>query len=118
MIDSIGGEILSTYCTCTAWLYGSCNHVTGLLFRVKADVLTGLSKPTYTSISPACNFPSTKKTDNTQQNFEIYFYKWNLSERKQHKSHKNQGKKEQKEARLNFRVMTNINRKHYKIIKM
>ena len=61
LIDSIGSEILSTYCTCTAWLYGSCNHVTGLLFRVKADVLTGLSKPTYTSISPACNFLSTKK---------------------------------------------------------
>ena len=61
MIDSIGGEILSSYCTCTAWLYGSCNHLIGVLFRVKADVLTGLSEPTYTSICPAWNFPSTKK---------------------------------------------------------
>ena len=39
LIDSIGVEILSAYCTCTAGLYGSCSHVAGLLFRVEAALL-------------------------------------------------------------------------------
>ena len=59
LIGSIGGEILSAYCTCTAGLYGSCNHVAGLLFRAEAAVLTGLSNPT--CVSAAWNIPSTKK---------------------------------------------------------
>ena len=39
--DFIGGEILAGYCTCTAGLLGSCNHVAGLLFQVEATRLTG-----------------------------------------------------------------------------
>ena len=38
LIDSIGGEILPVYYTCTAGLYGCCNHVAGLLFRQLAQV--------------------------------------------------------------------------------
>ena len=44
--DVSGGEIKSGYCTCTAGLIGSCNHVAGLLFRVEATVLTGVAHPT------------------------------------------------------------------------
>ena len=44
LIDSIWGEILPGYCTCTAGLYGSCNHVAGLLFKVEAAVLDYLTQ--------------------------------------------------------------------------
>ena len=53
LVDSIKGEILSAYCTSTAEVYGSCNHVAGLLFRVEAAVLTRLSNPPCTSVSAA-----------------------------------------------------------------
>ena len=61
LVDSIAGEILSPHCTCTAGLYCSCNHVAGLLFRVEAAVLTGLSDSTCTSVSAAWNIPSIEK---------------------------------------------------------
>ena len=32
-----GGKILSSYCTCTAGMLGTCNHVAGLLFRFLVD---------------------------------------------------------------------------------
>ena len=59
LVDSIGGEILSAYCTCTAGLHGSFNYVAGLLFRVEAAVLTELSNLTCTSVSAAWNIPRT-----------------------------------------------------------
>ena len=43
-----GATITSAYCTCTAGLYGSCNHIAGLLFRVESAVLRGITKPTCT----------------------------------------------------------------------
>ena len=46
--DKPGGKIISTYCTCTAGLHGSCNHIAGLLFRVESAVLRGITKPTCT----------------------------------------------------------------------
>jgi len=30
-----GGRIFSGYCTCTAGMHGSCNHIVGMLFRVE-----------------------------------------------------------------------------------
>ena len=59
--DFIGGEILAGYCTCTAGLLGSCNHVAGLLFRVEAAVLTGYCNPTCTSTLATWNIPRGKK---------------------------------------------------------
>ena len=47
LIDSMGQYPERT---CTAGLYGSCNHVAGPLLKVKAAVLIGLSNPTCTSI--------------------------------------------------------------------
>ena len=41
-----GGQILSAYCSCTAGLLGSCNHVAGMLFRIEAAVITGVTRPT------------------------------------------------------------------------
>ena len=61
MIDAIGGELLSAYCTCRVGLNGSYNHEAGLLFRVEATVLTGLSSLNYTSVSAAWNIPTVKK---------------------------------------------------------
>ena len=61
LVDSIGGEILSAYCTCTAGLHGSFNYVAGLLFRVEAAVLTELSNLTCTSVSAAWNIPRTNR---------------------------------------------------------
>ena len=46
----VGGAILRAYCTCTAGLLGSCNHVAGLRFRVEAAVLIGVTHPTCTSM--------------------------------------------------------------------
>ena len=59
--DSSGGEIKSAYCTCTAGLIGSCNHVAELLFRVEAAVLTGVAHPTCTSRLSEWNVPKRKK---------------------------------------------------------
>ena len=59
--DEMGGAILGAYCTCTAGLLGSCNHVAGLLFRVETAVLTGVTHPTCTSMLASWNVPSQKK---------------------------------------------------------
>ena len=57
----VGGAILSAYCTCAAGLLGSCNHVAGLLFRVDAAVLIGVTHPFCTSMLASWNVPSKKK---------------------------------------------------------
>ena len=53
-----GGSIKSAYCTCTAGLYCSCNHVAGLLFRVEFAVLRGITKPTCTDRLAVWTVPS------------------------------------------------------------
>jgi len=50
---------LSAYCTCTAGLLGSCNHVTEMLFRVFSS---GITNPTCTSKLSAWNVPAATKT--------------------------------------------------------
>ncbi|XP_071121974.1 uncharacterized protein [Mytilus edulis] len=42
-VEKATGEIGSSYCTCTAGLGGTCNHVAGLLFRVEAANKLGAS---------------------------------------------------------------------------
>ena len=44
-----GGQILGGYCSCTAGLLGSCNNVAGMLVRIEAAVITGVTRPTYMS---------------------------------------------------------------------
>ena len=59
--DHPGGKIASCYCTCTAGLYGACNHVAGLLlFRVKSAVMTGVTKPTCTDRLARWKIPKAK----------------------------------------------------------
>ena len=60
-VDKPGGNILSAYCTCTAGLQGSCNHIVGLLFRVEAAVATGATRPSETSVGCQWNIPSCSK---------------------------------------------------------
>ena len=43
-----GGRICSGYCTCTAGMHGSCNHIAGMLFRVENAVKTGETKTSST----------------------------------------------------------------------
>ena len=62
-VDEVGGEIMSAYCTCTAGFIGSCNHVVGLLFRIEAAVLIGVTHPTCTSNLASWNIPSRKKKE-------------------------------------------------------
>ena len=45
---SPGGRVIGAYCTCTAGLYGSCNHVAGLLFRIESAVMSGITSTTCT----------------------------------------------------------------------
>ena len=56
--DKPGGKIINAYCTCTAGLMGTCNHVTAMLFRVEAAVTSGLTRPTKTSILSTWNVPT------------------------------------------------------------
>ena len=42
-----GGKILSAYCSCTAGMLGTYNHIAGLLFRIEHAVKTGLTKQAY-----------------------------------------------------------------------
>ncbi|XP_045161885.2 uncharacterized protein LOC123526703 [Mercenaria mercenaria] len=43
-----GGEILSAYCTCTAGMLGTCNHVAGMLFKIEHATKTGETSKTCT----------------------------------------------------------------------
>ena len=52
-----GGCIRSAYCTCTAGILGTCNHITGMLFRIENAVQTGLTTPSKTSVLRTCNIP-------------------------------------------------------------
>ena len=61
--DSPGGEIHAAYCTCTAGLSGTCNHVAGILFRIDNAVITGMTKPSQTSLPRAYNIPKGLKID-------------------------------------------------------
>ena len=57
-----GGEIKQAYCTCTAGLIGSCNHVAGLLFRIEHAIITGAANMVAcTSKLSTWNVPSGKK---------------------------------------------------------
>ena len=58
-IETVGGEIINV--SCTAGLLGSCNHVTGLLFRIEAAILSGHTHQTCTSQLSQWNIPSHKK---------------------------------------------------------
>lgn len=60
-VDKPGGNILSAYCTCTAGLQGSCNHIVGMLFRVESAVATGATRPSKTSVGCQWNIPSGSK---------------------------------------------------------
>ena len=57
----VGDAILYGYCSCTAGLLGSWHHVAGLLFRVEAAVLIGVTHPACTSMLTSWNVPSKKK---------------------------------------------------------
>jgi hypothetical protein len=59
--ENPGGEIISAYCSCTAGLLGSCNHVIAMLFRVEAAVSSGITKPTCTSKLCEWNVPKATK---------------------------------------------------------
>ena len=60
-VDKPGGDILSAYCTCTAGLQGSCNHIVGMLFRIESAVATGATRPSKTSMGCQWNIPSGSK---------------------------------------------------------
>ena len=52
-----GGKIITAYCQCTAGLMGLRNHIGGILFRIEATILQGL---TCTSILTKYNISSLK----------------------------------------------------------
>ena len=60
-----GGYIHSAYCTYTAGIIGTYNHVTGMLFCIENSVQTGLTTPSETSILCRCNIPKGRKVDTT-----------------------------------------------------
>ena len=62
MPGKIGGKIFSAYCSCTAGLLGSCNHMVALLCRVEAAVSEGFTKPTCTSRAAEWPVPPTTKS--------------------------------------------------------
>ena len=60
-----GGYIHSAYCTCTAGILGTCNHVTCMLFRIDNAVQTGLTTPSKTSVLCTWNIPKSQRVDTT-----------------------------------------------------
>ena len=60
-----GGYIHSAYCTCTAGILGTYNHVTGMLFRIENAVQTGLTTPSKTSVLCTWNIPKGQRVDTT-----------------------------------------------------
>ena len=63
--DFPGGTIKTAYCTCTAGLGGSLNHIMAFLFRVESFVVTGKTKPSQTSHLCMWKVPSGTKVDMT-----------------------------------------------------
>ena len=61
--DEPGGNIKSSFCSCTAGLGGTCNHIIATLFRVEYAVRFNLTKPASTSLLCSWNVPSGKKVD-------------------------------------------------------
>ena len=55
-----GGEIFSAYCSCTAGMYGTCNHIAGLLFSCEHAVKTGQTLLSCTSKPCQWNMPKSK----------------------------------------------------------
>ena len=60
-----GGYIHSAYCTCTAGILGTCNHVTGMLFRIENAIQTGLTTPSKSSVLCTWNIPKGQIVDTT-----------------------------------------------------
>ena len=63
--NELGGYIHSAYCTCTARILGTCNHVTGMLFRIENAVQIGLTTPSKASVLCARNIPKGQRIDTT-----------------------------------------------------
>ena len=61
--ENPGGAVMAAYCTCTAGLKGTCNHVVALLFRVDNAVVTGMTKLSKTSKLCTWNVPSGAKVN-------------------------------------------------------
>ena len=57
--EGIGGEVLASYCSCTAGMLGCCNHVAGVLFRIEDAVKRGNTK-SKTSVLSTWNVPKSK----------------------------------------------------------
>ena len=72
---SPGGRIKRCYCSCTAGLHGSCNHIAGLLFRVEAAVMSGATVTSCTSQPSKWNKPSAKSTPVCQPVNKMVFQK-------------------------------------------
>ena len=51
---------------------GSCNHVAGMLFRIEAAVLLGVTHPTCTMQLAKWNIPSKKKIYTSWKAFQFY----------------------------------------------
>ena len=64
-LNEPNGYIYSAYCTCTAGILGTCNHVTGMLFRIENTVQTGLTTPSKTSVLCTWNIPKDQRVDTT-----------------------------------------------------
>ena len=60
-----GGYIHSAYCTCTAGILGTYNHVTGMLFGIENAVQTGLTTPSKASVLCTWNIPKGQRGDTT-----------------------------------------------------
>ncbi|XP_057303348.1 uncharacterized protein LOC130640806 [Hydractinia symbiolongicarpus] len=71
-----GGQIISAYCSCTAGLYGACNHITAMCFRIEYAVRAGMTNPSKTSTLCTWNVPSgTKVNTKAEEISEIHFDK-------------------------------------------
>ena len=74
--ETVGGEIMSAYCSCTAGLLGCCNHVIAMLFRVQEAVMHGFNKPSCTSELAVWPIPkNTKEILTVKPVAEVVFMK-------------------------------------------
>ena len=53
--------IQAAYCTCTAGLHGTCNHIVAMFFRIEAAVASGQTRPAKTSVGCQWDIPSGNK---------------------------------------------------------
>ncbi|KAH3817671.1 uncharacterized protein LOC127882165 [Dreissena polymorpha] len=88
--EILGGQVLQAYCSCTAGMLGSCNHIAGVLFRIEEAVKTGQTLKSCTSKPCEWTVPKKKTKVKAGRVSDFLLKKTSLSKLKVDKEKENE----------------------------